>query len=98
MSLLMRRGRFLSIFLLASVLGLPAIAQSPDEKTVKTTYAKLSYAVKIATVHEVLAANPKADASTIDARIANNDLRFELTNFSSGWLEAIRDQKYGEFV
>jgi len=88
----------LSAYLLSLVLPTIAKAQSKEEQIVRKTYSKLSFAVKVGSIHTALAAKPKADLTDIESRVSSDNIAFELSDFSSGWLSAIRDRAYGDLV
>jgi len=70
----------------------------PEEKVVRTTYAKLAYAVKIGVIHEVLVKNSNPSLGELEDRLSAKELKFELSNFSSGPLTAITRRNFGDLV
>jgi len=58
----------------------------------------LAYAAKLGTVHEVLFAKSKTNLTELESQLAPRELKFELSNFSSGPLTAIYKRNFAELV
>jgi hypothetical protein len=71
---------------------------TPEEKAVRTTYAKLVYATKIGAIHDVLAKNSQPSLAELEDRLAAKPLKFELSNFSSGSVNDIAKRVYADLV
>jgi len=69
-----------------------------EETVVRTTYAKLAYAVKIGAIHEVLLKYTNPSLTQLEDRLSANELKFELSNFSSGPLTAITRRNFSDLV
>jgi uncharacterized protein YchJ len=68
-----------------------------DEQVVRTAYTKLAYAVQVSTV--VYAAHqPNLTVSELAKEIQANDLRFKITDMTSGSLSEIVDKPSSDFV
>jgi hypothetical protein len=69
-----------------------------EEAIVRTTYAKLAYAVKIGAIHEVLVKSRNPGLAELEDRLSAKELKFELSNFSSGPLTAIYKRNFADLV
>ena len=75
-----------------------ANGQSQEERLVRTTYAKLIYAAQLDGVHNLINAGKRPGLAEIEARLAANELKFEISNFSSGSVADIAQRKFAELV
>jgi hypothetical protein len=69
-----------------------------DEAMVRRTYAKLAYASKIGTIHDVLAKRREAEAAELDYQLVAKTLKFELSGFSGGSVNSIASRVFAELV
>jgi hypothetical protein len=87
--------RLLVLPLLASL----AFAANPqDEQTVRNAYAKLAYAVQSRTVYDAVRKNPGINSVELTKELQTNELRFYITDMSSGALSKIATKPYSDFV
>jgi hypothetical protein len=86
------------VFFAAASAASSAAAQTQEEAVVRTTYAKLAYALKIGAVHRAIDGKRHAQAADIEAQVAANELKFTLSDFTVGPLSSIKERLYGEFV
>ena len=84
---------FITVVPLSQVSG-----QTQEEKLVKTTYAKLKFAAQAHGVHDLVNAGKRPTLAEIERYLASNDLRFEISNFSSGSVKDISQRKFIELV
>lgn len=85
-------------FALPILVASAAFAASPqDEQVVRTAYAKLAYAVQVHTVYTA-AHHPNLTASELAKQIQANEVRFQITDMTSGPLSEIADRPYSDFV
>jgi hypothetical protein len=85
--------------LLLALCSTLALASNPqDEQTVRTAYAKLAYAVQVRTVLKAATRNPKLDFPTLNRELQANELRFEISEITSGALREIAARPYSDFV
>jgi hypothetical protein len=106
--------RSLLLALSLGVCTLVSWAQSPptgmsyEETVVRTTYAKLSYATKIGTIHRALTDERRHPSGTsskphlltriaLDDRMAQDGVLFQLSNFSVGLISDLK-RNYAELV
>jgi hypothetical protein len=85
--------------LLASLFGRAATAQrtmTSEEATVRTVYAKLSYAVDLETAIRAVRHNPKITYAQLTQEVAKESLTFHLSDFSVGDISSVLDQKYSQ--
>lgn len=76
-----------------------AFAANPqDEQTVRNAYAKLAYAVQSRTVYVEVQKNQNLKSSDLTQRLQDNELRFDITDMSSGALSDISSRSYSDFV
>lgn len=89
-----------TLLLLCAVLaGHAAFAANPkDEQTVRTTYAKLAYVVQSRTVYVEAQKHPDLTTMQLAAKLQANELRFDITEMSSGNLSDIESRPYSDFV
>src|SRR6266702_1166874 len=71
---------------------------SRDETIVRTTYAKLRYAVQIGTIHTVLVRNPNVVPAELEYQVTAKLMEFELSNFATGPVSDISKRIYGDLV
>ena len=76
---------------------------SHEETVVRTTYAKVVYAVQLGTIHDLwreldAASQKKLSRAAIEARLAQDELRFEIRDVTSGDINEIAQVKYGDLV
>ncbi len=83
---------------LASLPGALAGDMRHEETVVRTTYAKLSYAVELNTVYRVVLANPKIDPGEFTKQLDLRGLRFQLSDFTFGNLADIAGAKYTDVL
>jgi len=69
-----------------------------EETVVRTTYAKLAYAVNIGEIHQALSKNHDPSLAELEGRIAAKQLKFQLSNFASGPTSAIAKHNYADLV
>src|SRR5260370_23212829 len=69
-----------------------------EEIVVRTTYAKLAYAVKIGEIRQALSKNHDPSLAEVESRIAAKQLKFQFSNFASGPTSAIAKQNYADLV
>ena|SRR5215831_18910279 len=88
------------VLCLSTIIPLPRLsAQMPHEETVvRTTYAKLAYAVNIGEIHQALSKNHDPSLAELEGRIAAKQLKFQLSNFASGPTSAIAKHNYADLV
>jgi|ERR1700688_68712 len=80
--------------LLCFSLSALAADQSHEETVVRIAYAKLSYAVDLETAYRLVLANPDITTATLTQKVAQQGLRFKLSNFAFGDLADITSQKF----
>lgn len=86
------------------LLGLVAFTNSTfaanpqDERTVRNAYAKLAYAVQSRTVYDAVRKNPDVNSTELTKELQTNELRFDITDMSSGVLSQIATKPYSDFV
>lgn len=87
--------KFAVAFLLLGV----AFASNPqDEQTVRNAYAKLAYAVQSKTVYVEAQKHPNITSAELGQKLQANELRFEISEMSSGSLSDIASRPYSDFV
>lgn len=88
------------VLCLAAVIPLAQVsAQVTHEETVvRTTYAKLAYAMNIGEIHQALSKGHDPSLAELESRIAAKQLKFELSNFTSGPISRIAKQNYANLV
>lgn len=88
--------KFLAIpFLLTSI----ALAANPvDEQMVRNAYAKVAYAVQSKIVYTEAEKNPDLKWPELARKLQDSELRFEITEMSSGALSDINSRPYSDFV
>ncbi len=69
-----------------------------EEIVVRTTYAKLAYAVKIGEIHNVLSKKADPSLAELENNIAGKQLTFEITNFTSGPVSEIAKRNLSDLV
>lgn len=85
--------------LLVTLLVVPCVASSPqDEQVVRNAYAKLAYAVQSHTVFVEATKNPNLKLPELAQKLQDNELRFEITEMSSGALSDIASRPFSDFV
>jgi hypothetical protein len=81
------------------LLASTALAANPqDEQLVRNAYAKLAYAVQSRTVYDEAVRNPDLTAVELTKQLQANELRFEITEMTSGALSEIASRPYSDFV
>jgi len=93
--------RIFVLFLFLGVFWSPSQANaqtSSEENIVRTTYAKLRYALKISAVHDALTRNPNPLPADLEYQVAAKTIGFDLSNFASGPVNDISKRIYGELV
>jgi hypothetical protein len=76
-----------------------AFAANPqDEQTVRNAYAKLAYAVQSRTVYVEVQKNQNLKSSELTQKLQDNELRFDITDMTSGTLSDIGSRPYSDFV
>lgn len=88
--------RLLAVSLLLT--GFAWAANPQDEQVVRTAYAKLAYAVQSHTVYVEAQKNPNLKSSELAQKLQDNELRFDITDMSSGALSEIASRPYSDFV
>lgn len=69
-----------------------------EETVVRTTYAKLAYTVNIGEIHQALSKGHDPSLAELESRIAAKQLKFQLSNFTSGPVSSIAKQNYADLV
>jgi hypothetical protein len=69
-----------------------------EDRVVRTTYAKLAYAMKIGAIHELLRENGQPGSAELEYRLAAKAIKFELSNLSSGSVNDIAKRVYTDLV
>jgi hypothetical protein len=69
-----------------------------EETVVRTAYAKLSYAVQSRTVYMEAQKHPDLTTVELAKRLQANELRFDISEMSSGNLSDIGSRPYSDFV
>jgi hypothetical protein len=88
--------KFLAIPLLLTSIALAANPQ--DEQVVRNAYAKLAYAAQSKIVYTEAQKNPNLKSPELARKLQDNELRFEITEMSSGALSDIDSRPYSDFV
>lgn len=90
------------VFSLCLFTLIPLVAVSAqmthEETVVRTTYAKLAYAVNIGEIHQALSKSHDPSLAELESRIAAKQLKFQLSNFTSGPVSSIAQQNYADLV
>ena len=73
-------------------------AATQDETVVRTTYAKLGYAVKVSAIHDLLMENHQPAMSDLENRLAAKEIKFELSDFFGGSVKEIARRPFSELV
>lgn len=82
-------------FLLAGV----ALASNPqDEQVVRTAYAKLAYAVQSKIVLKETVRHPNLKTAELAQELQDNELRFDITDMSSGALADIDSKPWSDYA
>jgi hypothetical protein len=90
-----------TVFLFSIFAALPccfASVPSHEETIVRNTYAQLSYATKLGTIHKAVHEEKQLTKAALDSRLAAEDISFVLSDFSSGTTESIAQRKYSSLV
>src|SRR5260221_3420970 len=96
--------RLLQVVMLLLLLGPLCKGQqmTHEEQVVRTTYAKVSYAIQVEEISKIIfdskVANKPIDRATFSKRLKDAELRFELTDFKTGEISAISQTKYSDLV
>ena len=91
--------RILPFLLALSLLATSTLAANPqDEQVVRNAYAKLAYAVQSGTVYVEAQKNPKLTSPELATKLHDSELRFEITEMSSGALSDIASKPYSDFI
>jgi hypothetical protein len=69
-----------------------------EETIVKTTYAKLAYAAQLGTIHKALREIKQPKSWELESWLADEAIKFELYDFSSGPISDIAQRAYGDLV
>jgi hypothetical protein len=86
-------------FLLLVLTAIPVWASNAqDEQTVRQAYAKLAYAVQSHTVFDVVRHTPEATSLDLAKQLQANELRFEISDMSSGAISDVSNKPYSDFV
>jgi hypothetical protein len=92
----------LIVLLLLAPLSRGQQQMTHEEQVVRTTYAKLSYAIQVEEISKIIfdskVAKKPIDRTTFSSRLKDGELRFELTGFKTGNLSEIGQTKYSELV
>jgi hypothetical protein len=87
------------LILCALLAGLAAFAANPqDEQTVRTAYAKLAYAAQSRTVYVEAMKHPDLKPPELTKKLQDNEIRFDISEMSSGALSDIGSRPYSDFV
>ena len=78
--------------------GIALAANPQDEATVRHAYAKLAYAVQSKTVYVEVQKHPDITSAELAQKLQANELRFEITEMTSGALSQIASRPYSDFV
>lgn len=73
-------------------------ANSQDEQLVRNTYAKLAYAVSSRTVYDFTRKHPNGNSADLAKELQAKELRFEISDISSGNVADILSRAYSDFV
>lgn len=93
----LRRLLIIAPVLLASI-ALALAANPQDEAIARNAYAKLAYAVQSRTVYMEVQQHPDITMAELTKKLQANELRFEITEMSSGALSDIASRPYSDFV
>jgi hypothetical protein len=88
----------LGAFLTCTLFGCVAARAQQDEAVVRTTYAKLAYAVQSRTVYVEAQKHPNLTAVELAKALQENELRFEISELSGGNVSDIGDRPWSDFV
>lgn len=88
--------KFLAVPLLLASFAFAANPQ--DEQVVRNAYAKLAYAVQSHTVFVEATKNRNLKSSELAQKLQDNELRFDITEMSSGPLSDIASRPFSDFV
>jgi hypothetical protein len=84
---------------LTAAMFVPAQASNPqDEQVVRNAYAKLAYAVQAHTVYDEVRKHPNIALPELTKKLQANELRFDITEMSSGAISSIESRPYSDFV
>jgi hypothetical protein len=83
---------------LAFVASAAFAANPQDEQTVRNAYAKLAYAVQSRTVYVETRKAPNITTVELAKKLLASELRFDITEMSSGKLSDIEARPYSDFV
>lgn len=76
-----------------------ALASNPqDEQVVRNAYAKLAYAVQARTVYDAVRKTPKITSLELTKELQAKELRYDITDMSSGAISDIESKPYSDFV
>jgi hypothetical protein len=91
--------RFAVYLALTAAMFVPAQASNlQDEQTVRTAYAKLAYGVQSRTVYMEARTNPDITSVELAKLLQASELRFDITEMSSGAVSEIATRPYSDFV
>jgi len=91
----LRRLLIIAPVLLASI----ALAANPqDEAIARDAYAKLAYAVQSRTVYMEVQQHPDITIAELTKKLQANEVRFDISEMSSGSLSEIMSKPYSDFV
>jgi hypothetical protein len=71
---------------------------TPEEQTVRTTFAKLVFAIQVKTVESALSSSHSLDRAMLQKALQHNQLQFELSGFSSGDFSEISNRSILDFI
>lgn len=86
------------IVALALQAGFALPSNAKDEQAVRTAYAKVAYAVQSRTVYLEATKHPDITAADLTKKLQANELRFDISEMSSGSIADILDRPYSDFV
>jgi hypothetical protein len=89
------------IKLVGFVLTALCIAQAAnphDEQVMRNAYAKLAYAVQTKTVYDVARKDHQINSLGLSKQVRENELRFDISELTSGALTEIATRPFSEFV
>lgn len=97
----MRTALRSTVIAISLTCAIGATAQSPttrDETVVRTAYAKLAHGVQVKTVYNAVLKNRELSPLDLNKQIQENELRFDISEMTSGPLTDITDKPNSDFV
>lgn len=70
---------------------------SQEERSVRTIYSRLTYAVQLGSLYESANATPN-DSELVAEHVRSNELSIKLSDFNCGKISAIANANYGDLV